>query len=305
MTITVLHDDWQEYSLLDSGHRRKLERFGSTVVVRSEPKAWWSPDLPRQQWDGAGAVCDEAGTWRVDRDQSREWPLAFDGLTLQARLADSSRHVGVFPEQSAHWRWIRGRTPLPSGARPALLSLFGYTGVATLVAASCGFAVTHVDASKPALAWARRNQALSGLEDAPIRWILDDALKFVKRELRRGHRYDAMILDPPSFGRGPSGEVWKVEAALPELLDLCRGILSSEVRFFILTLYNLDASALMVGNLMAETFGDRAGALEVGELTLRHAHSSKLLPLALFGRWERVPPPAGAGNSPMEGTGHT
>lgn len=293
--LTVLLNDWEEYSLLDSGHRRKLERFGSTVVVRSEPKAWWSPDLNRHEWNGAGAVCDEDGTWHLKRDLPREWLVRFDDLTLEARLADTSRHVGVFPEQSPHWRWIRDRCPSSGQAKPKLLSLFGYTGVATLQAAAHGFAVTHVDASKPALAWARRNQELSGLADAPIRWMLDDALKFVRREQRRGNRYDAMILDPPSFGRGPSGEVWKVEARLPELLGVCRGLLSDEALFAILTLYNLEASALMIHNLLAETLGDRDGALEVGELALRHAHSSKLLPLALFGRWEAEQDRGGSG----------
>ncbi|MBN1425545.1 class I SAM-dependent methyltransferase [Candidatus Fermentibacteria bacterium] len=291
MTVPVLHDCWEAYSLLDSGHRRKLERFGDSVVVRDEPKAWWSPDLPESTWNAAGARCDAEGRWHLAKDQAREWILGFDGLTLEARVADTSRHVGVFPEQSAHWRWIGQRGRAAAGSQPTMLSLFGYTGVATLYAASLGFAVTHVDASKPALSWARRNQELSGLTDAPIRWILDDALKFVRREHRRGRRYDAIVLDPPSFGRGPSGEVWKVELGLPELLHTCSLLLADDARFVILTLYNLDASSLMIANLMRESLGDRGGRLEAGELALRHAHSSKLLPLALFGRWAQEPCP--------------
>lgn len=292
MTVSVLHDCWEAYSLLDSGNRRKLERFGASVVVREEPKAWWSPDLPESAWSAAGARCDADGRWHCAGNQPREWILGFDRLILEARLADTSRHVGVFPEQSPHWRWIAQHARAEAGSRPAMLSLFGYTGVATLQAASCGFAVTHVDASRPALSWARRNQELSGLAGAPIRWILDDALKFVKREHRRGRRYDAILLDPPSFGRGPSGEVWKVEPGLPELLRACRPLLAEDAQFVVLTLYNLDASSLMIANLMQETLGDLGGTREAGELALRHASSSKLLPLALFGRWERAALPS-------------
>lgn len=283
--ISVLVDEWEEFTLLDSGHRRKLERFGGVTVDRAEPKAWWSPSLSPGEWANADAVCDEEGKWHLRGNRSREWRLRFDGLTLEARLADTSRHVGVFPEQSPHWRWIAAKSPRGS-TRPKLLSLFGYTGVATLVAARGGFAVTHVDASKPALSWARRNQELSGLDRAPIRWILDDAVKFVRREQRRGNRYDAIVLDPPSFGRGPSGEVWKVEARLAELLEGCRGLLTDGALFLVLTLYNLDASPLMIHNLMADALTGRDGSIEVGELALRHASSSKLLPLALFGKWD-------------------
>ncbi len=280
--LLVLPDEWEEYELLDSGNRRKLERFGSLVVQRPEPKAWWGPDLGAREWDRAQAVCDEGGAWRHGAE--RTWLVRFEGLTLELRLSDTSRHVGVFPEQSANWRWILRHTP-PHG-RNKVLTLFGYTGVATLLAATCGYAVTHVDASKPALAWARRNQERSGLLDAPIRWILDDALQFVRRERRRGNRYEGLILDPPSFGRGPKGSVWKVGSHLPELLEIGRSLLSDEARFVLLTLYNLEASSLMVRNLLEEMLGARGGVIEVGELVLRHRHSPKLLPLALFGRWE-------------------
>ena len=169
---------------------------------------------------------------------------------------------------------------------PNVLNLFGYTGVASLVAAAAGCSVTHVDASKPAVTWARTNQQLSDLSLSPIRWILDDATKYVKREIRRGVRYDGILLDPPSFGRGPNRELWKVEKQLTDLLDICRQVLTDNPLFIILTMYNIEASSLMIGNLLSDTMHDRGGRVKVGELALKHKHSDRFLPLSIFGRWE-------------------
>ncbi len=282
--IEVLTSAWREVELLDSGDRRKLERFGSRRVIRPEPKAWWKPAHP-EEWRRVDATLDDAGVWSVRPGLDREWTVERGRLRFRLRLADTSRHVGVFPEQEPHWDWIRRHAPRAPARPPQLLNLFGYTGAATLAAAAAGFAVTHVDASKPALAWARHNQELSGLSDAPIRWLLDDAGKFVARELRRRKRYDAILLDPPSFGRGPRNELWKVERRIVELLDECRPLLSDRPLFLILTMYNLEASSLMVGNLLADTFAGAGGRIEVGELALRHADSQRLLPLSIFGRW--------------------
>jgi 23S rRNA (cytosine1962-C5)-methyltransferase len=180
----------------------------------------------------------------------------------------------------AKFKKARGKT------KPKVLNLFGYTGVASLVAAAAGCSVTHVDASKPAVAWARTNQRLSNLNLAPIRWILDDAIKYVRREIRRGIRYDAILLDPPSFGRGPNRELWKAEKQLTDLLDICRQVLSDHPLFIILTMYNIEASSLMIGNLLNDTMRDYGGAVQVGELALKHKYSERLLPLSIFGRWE-------------------
>jgi 23S rRNA (cytosine1962-C5)-methyltransferase len=207
--------------------------------------------------------------------------LKYESLTFEARLTDGSKHVGVFPEQEPHWRWLRQQ--LAGFNRPRVLNLFGYTGAATLVAASCGAEVTHVDASKPSINWARYNQELSGLADAPVRWILDDAFKFVSREVRRKRVYDAILLDPPSFGRGPKGELWKVEQQITLLLGNIRKLLSPENSLIILTMYNLEASSLMLKCLMEDYFPD--GHLEYGELALPCSQSSRMLPLSLFARW--------------------
>ncbi|HBA82866.1 MAG TPA: SAM-dependent methyltransferase [Verrucomicrobia bacterium] len=286
MDIQVLFNNWSEYELLDSGDRRKLERFGRNIVIRSEQKAWWKPDKPESEWAKAVAVHEDQGQWTFRRDIPREWTMRFDNLTFQTRFTDTSKHLGIFPEQSPHWRWMQNKVKRGAGEPPRLLNLFGYTGAASLVAAAAGFAVTHVDASKPAVTWARHNQQLSGLESAPIRWILEDAVKYVRREIRRGSRYDAILLDPPSFGRGPNKEVWKVERQLTELLDICRQVLSDRPLFIILTMYNIEASSLMIGNLLSDAMKSFGGALSVGELALHQQNSEKVLPLSIYGRWE-------------------
>lgn len=286
MELTVLEADWPEFQLVDSGHGRKLERWGERLLIRPEPKAWWRPDTGKEQWGRAYATYDDSGQWRMaERQSPRSWTLSYGKLVLEARLTDMSKHLGLFPEQVPHWRWIAEQL---TGLREArVLNLFGYTGVASLVAAAAGAQVTHVDASKPALAWGRQHQELSRLQEAPVRWLLDDAFKFVQREIRRERRYDVILLDPPSFGRGPKGEIWKVEQQLVELLKNLRSLLSEQPRFLILTLYNLEASSLMLRNLVADMLPP--GKVTAGELALRHAFSDKQLPLSLYARWQPHP----------------
>ena len=270
------------YELIDSGRRCKLERFGSVTVIRGEPKAWWEPVLPAREWDRAQAVHDEDAGWDLRPGCPREWKIGVGNLTFLARISDTSKHLGLFPEQSPHWQAIREAAA--PGAR--LLNLFGYTGAATLAAAEAGWEPTHVDASKPATAWARENQAASGLDDKPIRWIVEDAVKYVRREIKRGSRYDGIVLDPPAFGRGPDGNVWKVERQLPELLDLCRQAFSEKPRLLLLTTYNIEASALMLRNLVADAMQAFGGRIEAGELALAHsAAPDRLLPLSIYARW--------------------
>ena len=270
------------YELIDSGRRCKLERFGSVTVIRGEPKAWWEPVLPAREWDRAQAVHDEDAGWDLRPGCPREWKIGVGKLTFLARISDASKHLGLFPEQSPHWQAIREAAA--PGAR--LLNLFGYTGAATLAAAEAGWEPTHVDASKPATAWARENQAASGLDDKPVRWIVEDAVKYVRREIKRGSRYDGILLDPPAFGRGPDGNVWKVERQLPELLDLCRQAFSEKPRLLLLTTYNIEASALMLRNLVADAMQTCGGRIEAGELALAHsAAPDRLLPLSIYARW--------------------
>ncbi|MDR1816883.1 MAG: class I SAM-dependent methyltransferase [Puniceicoccales bacterium] len=306
MQIEVLESSWDACRLLDSGNRRKLEQFGSVRIVRSEPKAWWRPALPAAEWAKAVATHEDdarEGRWRLTGDAPREWEVALPlagtaaggasaakKLRLQLRFTDNSKQVGVFPEQSPHWATLAAT----AGAGGRLLNLFGYTGTASLAAAAAGWRVTHVDASKPAIAWGRRNQELSRLGDAPIRWLVEDAPTFVRREARRGNRYDALILDPPAFGRGPTGELWKIERDLPPLLDACREILSERPRLILLTVYTIDASSLLCRNLLEQLTagfsgtgtgtGTAGGALAFGELALRDL-AGRLLSLSLWGRW--------------------
>lgn len=277
----ILSADWSEYQLIDSGNRRKFERFGQVTIIRDEPKAWWKPD-DASRWAKADAVLGEDGRWQLRKGVQRQWVMNLNGIKLQARLTDGSKHLGVFPEQEPHWTWMADK--LKSRPKARVLNLFGYTGVASLAAAQAGAHVTHVDASKPSIAWGRDNQHLSNMDEAPIRWVLEDAMKYVGREIKRGNSYEAILMDPPSFGRGPKGEVWKVEEKLVELLTECRKILSDKPLLVIATLYNLEASPLMIENLMGDVLGGKGGELTVGELALKHEKSDKRLPLSLFGR---------------------
>jgi len=281
-TIHTALGGFPDYELLDSGRRCKLERFGEVIVIRGEPKAWWEPILPPEKWDEAIAVHDEDSGWDLAPHCPREWPLRLGNLTFLARISNTSKHLGIFPEQSPHWTAIQ-QAAAP-GAR--LLNLFGYTGAATLVGAEAGWHPTHVDASKPATAWARENQRASRLEEKPIRWIVEDAMKYVRREVKRGSRYDGILLDPPAFGRGPDGTIWKVERQLTELLELCREALTETPRLLLLTTYNIEASSLMLRNLVSDLMKPYGGQIEVGELALPHsADPERLLPLSIYARW--------------------
>ena len=274
-----------DYWLLDSGGGRKLERFGALVLDRPEEQAIWSPRLSAAEWDRADAVftgdMDEegAGRWKRRPGLGESWTCRHGAIRFSCRFT-SFRHVGAFPEQEAHWALMREQLAA-AGERPALLNLFGYTGLASLIAAEAGAEVTHIDASKKAIAWARDNQALSGLDEKPIRWILDDAGKFAAREVRRGRRYDGILLDPPKFGRGPAGETWDLFADLPSLMRLCRDLLKPETGFLILTAYAIRASFLSLHRLCEEVLGP---GVEAGELTLR-GEDGGLLPTSLFCRW--------------------
>ena len=305
ITIPIITPGWPEYELIDSGDSRKLERFGKYLIVRHEPKAWWRPALPEAEWAKAHASQDDEGRLTTRQDGQgklpKAWPLRLDlpggkQITLEARLSETSRHIGLFPEQAPHWRLlaeIAGQFP-KKGEAPKLLNLFGYTGAASLAAQASGFAATHVDASKPAIAWAKRNQELSGLSNPdmkghPVRFLLDDVVKFVQREVRRGNRYQAILLDPPSFGRGPNREVWKVEGMVRDLLVDCRTLLADDARLLLLTMYNIEASALMLGNLMQDVLRGMPGSIQVGELAVPHTAAgaeARLLPRSIFARWQ-------------------
>lgn len=290
MEIEILTNTCAEYKLLDSGNGKKLEDFAGTRIVRSEPKAWWKPALPENEWRKAVAVHDDEtrdASWHFRGGNAPDaWTIKFrEAFKLQLRFMDRSKQIGAFPEQSPHWDFILNN-PVPAGTKK-LLNLFGYTGAASLAAAKAGWQVTHVDASKPAVAWGRRNQELSHLEKSPIRWILEDAVKFCQREVRRGNTYEAILLDPPAFGRGPTGELWKVERDLPKLLELCRQLLSKNASLMILTLYTIDASSLLCKNLIEETTRGLGGNVSCGELVTQELAGNRPLPLSLWAKWTK------------------
>ncbi|MBA2125370.1 SAM-dependent methyltransferase [Hyphomicrobium methylovorum] len=287
----VTSDGFADYVLLDCGSGRKLERFGSVIVDRPEAQALWQPRLPKKEWMKAHAAFsasgedDEKGKWRVDKPVPDQWPVKIGGLTVLCRLS-GLWHLGLFPEQDPHWRWIKERLATSKSKPPRVLNLFGYTGAASLIAAQHGAEVTHVDASKKAVQWGKDNQTASGLNAAKIRWLVDDAAKFAAREVRRGKTYDVILVDPPKFGRGPDGEVWDLFANLPALLgDLAK--LLAPGAAMVLTVYAIRASALAFDQLMREALADKGGTFESGELALR-AQSGLFLPTSLFVRWRQA-----------------
>lgn len=282
-----------DYALLDSGNGLKLEQYGPYRIVRPEGQAIWLPSLPQKEWDQADAVftgnTDEEGIgrWAFPKVPLGEtWPMQHDGISFHGRFT-SFRHVGVFPEQAAHWSYMDGliRDGVKSGRNVKVLNLFGYTGVASLVAARAGAEVTHVDASKKAIIWARENQEMAGLSDKPIRWICEDAMKFVAREERRGSFYDIILLDPPAYGRGPSGEVWQLFEHLPAMVDTCRSILTPKPLAVILTAYSIRASFFAIHELMRDRFTGLGGTVESGELILRERSAGRALSTSMFSRW--------------------
>ena len=298
--------NWTDYELLDSGDGQKLERFGPYTFVRPEVQALWTKAWPIEKWQAAHAVFiptgeESGGHWDFKKQVDEKWEMGYDltpnpsparrergegvrGLRFWVQTTPG-RHLGVFPECAAHWDWMAGL--IEKAKRPVnVLNLFGYTGLATLAAAAAGAKVTHVDASKKSVTWARANQTLAGLTEKPVRWIVDDALKFVEREGRRGVKYDGILLDPPKFGRGPQGEVWEVYKSLPELLQACRAVLSESPLFVALTIYAVKLSAIHAYFALEEMMKDLGGNLECGELVTQEKSAGRLLSQAVYARWK-------------------
>jgi 23S rRNA (cytosine1962-C5)-methyltransferase len=280
--------DWEDYALLDSGDGYKLERFGRYTLIRPELTAAWRPAAPKAQWNAADAVYGtrgkgKRGRWTCRRAVESPWTMRYKRLFFRVAIT-SSRHVGVFPEHAVHWDWMGARIA-EAGRSIRALTLFCYTGLATLAASMAGAAVTHVDASRRAVTVGRENQTLSGLEDRPIRWIVDDALKFVRREARRGARYDAIVMDPPRFGRGPKGEVWEFFECFPSLCEACRQVLSDRPLFLLLTAYAKRASAPELVRAMQGMMAGHAGGIEAGELVTLEQSAGRVLSQSLSIRW--------------------
>nr|WP_321441902.1 class I SAM-dependent methyltransferase [uncultured Hyphomonas sp.] len=289
-TKLLVADDWEDYALLDSGHLQKLERFGSQTVIRPDPQAFWEPARPVETWRADAIFSsknndeDGSGNWEILSPKAQDvWPMRWNGLTFNARRT-AFRHMGVFQEHSVHWRFAQDQ--IRAAGRPVkALNLFGYTGMMSLACAAAGAEVVHLDASPKSNGYGKENQTLSGLDDKPIRWIADDAMKFTAREIRRGNRYDGIILDPPKFGRGPKNETWRFEENLPELLDTVRDLLSDQPRFVILTAYAVRLSYLALAQALADRLKPYGGTMEMGEMALPQQDSDRLLPTAIYARW--------------------
>jgi 23S rRNA (cytosine1962-C5)-methyltransferase len=286
---SLVAEPWADWGLIDCGGGRKLERYGTATVIRPEPQAMWAPAL--DGWDAdatfvPGSDEEGGGRWVQHRPVPRQWQLSRGAVRFNASLTPF-RHLGFFPDMAPQWDWMRAKIQQERAQDADVLNLFGYTGVGTLLLSDAGARLVHVDASKKSVESGKANAELSGLADRPIRWIVEDAGKFTGREVRRGRRYDGILLDPPKFGRGPNGEVWRLEENLGALLADCRSLLDENSRFLVLTVYAVRMSALAIGELVRQTLGDLDGTVEAGEMAVREESRGLLLPTAIFARWSK------------------
>ncbi|MEZ5277268.1 MAG: class I SAM-dependent methyltransferase [Opitutaceae bacterium] len=283
---TLAADHWEDYEILQTGDGMKKERWGGIILVRPDPQVIWP--LAARSWGHYDGLYQRqptgGGQWDFRKRLPEHWTVRYRTLTFKIRPTNF-KHTGLFPEQAVNWDWAAQRIRNHSGPF-RLLNLFGYTGAASVAAAEAGASVTHVDAAKGMVQWCRENAALSGLEDAPIRYLVDDCLKFVEREKRRGSVYEGIVMDPPSFGRGKGGEIWKLEDDLWSLIQRTVPLLSDQASFFLLNTYTTGLSATILGNLLAMNLAPRKGSISVGELGLPITDGGITLPCGTIGRWE-------------------
>lgn len=280
-------DSWIEYEVIDCSKGEKLERWGDNILVRPDPQVIWDTPKTHKGWKRCNGRYHRSkkggGEWEFF-DLPQQWDIHYDSLTFHLKPF-SFKHTGLFPEQAVNWNWMSAK--IKNAKRPIkVLNLFAYTGGATLAAASAGASVTHVDASKGMVTWAKENAAASGLSEAPIRWIVDDCVKFVQREIRRGSRYDAVIMDPPSYGRGPKGEIWKIEEAVYPLVKLCRQLLSEQPLFFLINSYTTGLQPAVLAYMLGTELGQLKGRVDAQEIGLPVSSNGLILPCGASGRWE-------------------
>lgn len=279
----------RDYELLDSGEREKLERYGDIILSRPDTQALWQKHLSIKEWQKAKAVFSHAKStpgWKINLNVPKKWKIELNNLNFWIKPTPF-KHTGIFPEQIDNWNWIQ-ETIKKSNREISILNLFGYTGGATLAAAQAGARVCHVDGSKSAITWARENAEISGLSQKPIRWILDDARKFLKREIKRKNFYNGIIMDPPIFGHGPKGELWRIENDFLGLIDLCKLVISEKPVFFLINGYASGYSAIAYENNLKNILEKYGGEIETGELTIEESDSSRLLPCGIFSRWRKI-----------------
>jgi 23S rRNA (cytosine1962-C5)-methyltransferase len=294
----IVADRWRDYQLLDCGDGMKQERWGDYTLVRPDPQIIWPRPAAAgnksaakwENWDGFYHRSEQGGgKWEFRRALPDYWKINYESLGLTFKIHPTSfKHTGLFPEQAVNWEWFSDKIKAAraAGREVSVLNLFGYTGAATVAAAKAGASVCHVDAAEGMVKWCRENATLSGLADAPIRYLTDDCLKFVRREIKRGRHYDAVIMDPPTYGRGNTGEMWRLEDHLWELLTECRAVLSERPLFFLINAYTARLSPTVVANLLAGLFEGRGGTIAAGEVGLPIRSDGKILPCGIYGRWE-------------------
>ena len=280
--------EFLDFELLDTGNGFRLERWGNLHLKRPDPQIIWQQSLPQSEWDNVDAEftsAGERGSWHHKPSLPKQWEVYFrPDIKFLAKLTPF-KHTGIFAEQAANWEWLMDITQGESRLR--ILNLFAYTGGATMVLTRLGHLVTHVDASKPAIAWAKENQTLNKFPPESIRWILDDALKFVQREVSRGQTYDGIIMDPPAFGHSPTGKTWKFNRDVPKLLEACEQLLSPEAKFMLINGYATNASALSLQNTLEDVMTNRDGEISAGELTLKQK-TGREISTGIFARWENL-----------------
>lgn len=289
--MLILADNWKDYELIDMGNGEKLERWGDIVLRRPDPQVVWPMEKEWALWKNPHGHYHRSnrggGSWEQKKKYPENWTINYKNLKFNIRPT-GFKHTGLFPEQAANWDWMIGK--IKNAKRPIrVLNLFAYTGGATVACASAGAEVCHVDAAKGMVNWAKDNIALSGLQNQTVRFIVDDVVKFVEREIRRGRKYDAIIMDPPSYGRGPKGEVWKIEDKLFDFVNLCMGVLSDEPLFFLINSYTTGFSPIVLENVLSTTIGKKVkgGKIYGGEVGIPASRDGKILPCGIFGRWER------------------
>lgn len=280
-------DGWKDYEVLDTSNGEKLERWGKYLLIRPDPQVIW--DTPRTQkgWNAPNGHYHRSskggGEWEFFH-LPEQWTISYQSLTFNLKPF-SFKHTGLFPEQAANWDWFGAK--IREAGRPVkVLNLFAYTGGATLAAAAAGASATHVDASKGMVAWAKENARSSGLADAPIRWLVDDCVKFVEREIRRGNQYDAIIMDPPSYGRGPKGEIWKIEDSIYPFIKLCANLLSEKPLFFLVNSYTTGLAPSVLTYMLSTVLKSQNGHVMSDELGLPVTSNQLYLPCGASGRWE-------------------
>lgn len=272
---------------MDSGEGRRLEKFGDYLLDRPDPQIIWKKTLPQEAWDKADAffqrTTEDKGKWEIKTSIPEKWCLAYNGIKFWAKLSPF-KHTGVFPEQAVQWEYIGERV---QGKNAKFLNLFAYSGIASLFAAKSGADVTHVDSSKPAVTWANENKSLNGMDTAHIRWIIEDALAFTTREIKRCAAYDAILMDPPVYGHGPNGEVWDFNRDFPKLLNNCKQLLSKNPLFVLVNAYAISSSSITLSNTLNDYFREFGGRIENGELTLKETSAGRLLSTGIWARWSK------------------